>query len=193
MNNQSAMVKYYVGFLVIGLVTLGLTFFVVGQANATKQDKKTYEQAQQAASKLNNYVNREQVVPKDLKEAGITDVPSSISYEKVSEEEYEFCVTYKTARSYSSGDISGLLWGSYMNRAGLDFNELGDNNRSASLYLPYSYKKGKNCYNIEPIITEAPSSTFDNNSSLCDPSGEYYQFYKDYCSSDSNEVEPSLN
>jgi len=186
MKNLAGIKKYYIGLVVLAVITLGLTIYVVAQASATKQDKKTYEKAEKIATDLNKYISQKQKIPENLSEAGITDAPSTITYEKTSAKQYKFCVSYKTARTYGGADVTGLLWGSYLRSTVPDYTEKNDNYKPSSLYLSYAYNKGENCYTVEPIIY---GSKIEPNI-YCDPSSLYYESCNAF---DNIEAQPSVN
>jgi len=178
------MKKYYTGILILALVTLGLTGYVVNLGLKTRQDVKTEKSANDIATKLNSYIQKEQKIPKDLKAAGVTDAPGTISYTKDSEKAYTFCVTYKEAKGYGS-DITSTLTSAATSRY---FGSSGSESsyKPSSLYLSYIHKKGENCQTVEPYLynrssSSSSSSLYNSTSQLCDPEGEYYEYYKDYC------------
>ncbi len=149
------MKKYYIGLIIIGLVTLGLTGFTVFQASSAKQDTHTSQRAQDISAKLNNFVATNGV-PESLADANIKDVPSTITYTKKDTDKYEFCVTYKHAGSdYDSVGLTQILTGSLQGQlygdGGYDNYPSADNSSytPSSLYLPYTHKAGKTCQTVQ--------------------------------------------
>jgi hypothetical protein len=155
MNVNARLFKYKVGLGVLGLITLGFVVFAVVQAQNSKQDAKTHEAAVEIAEKLNNYVSTNQEIPDSLDTVGASDVPSTITYRKLSDESYRFCITYKAdsgsldATSAVNQAISGYYGQSY------ESPEEG-----SSLYISYLYKEGENCQTITPVIYD--SNYFDD-------------------------------
>lgn len=149
--------KYNIGLLVLGGITLILTIIVLTHGVANRQDAQTERQARDIAGKLNNYVDTKQTVPANLKEAGIKDVPKTISYTKLSNTDYQFCVTYKNGNNVDS-------------LSGLPFESLspGSDYPSGSLIILSTHKKGKNCQTVQPYFTNY-CSHFDTNYSLYCP------------------------
>ncbi len=179
------MKKYYIGLIVLAVLTLGLTVYVIGIGGKAKDDTKTEKSANEIATKLNDYISKNNRVPASLDAAGIKDVPSSITYSKKSDEKYEFCVTYKADKGYGSADASNLLTGALMGGmyggAAGNFSDSSSTSsyEPSSLYLNYTHKKGKDCQTVKPYIqTYTSSSQLDD---YCKPTNQYYSFYKSYC------------
>lgn len=148
------MKKYYIGIIILSVLTIGLTGYVIFQGASSKQDADTYEKANKIATKLNNYISKKREIPTSPKAASIDDVPDSISYTKKSDSEYEFCVTYKHAsQGYGESDVTSLLTSSFygsQSRQSYDDYSSDSSYKPSSLYLSYSYKVGKNCQTIKP-------------------------------------------
>lgn len=173
------MKKYYTGLLVIGLVTLGLAAYVLNLGAQSKQDKQTYEKANELAEKLNNYTSETGNAPVTLEDAGAENVPDTISYQRVSSSEYKFCATYKTDRGYGTGDITGALTGAALSN--MYDSELSSEQASYSpsyLYVGYTYKKGENCQTVK--IRSFGSSRFNSEESESSDTGESLESI--YCS-----------
>ena len=155
------MKKYYIGILILLALTLGLTGYTFVQAAGGKQDKETEKKAKSIASKLNNYITRNQKIPEKLSDAGIKDVPTTVTYSKLSSKEYKFCVTYKSAKGYSSSGPGNFLFDPFSQRY-VDMAQEETSNsdyKSSYLYLSYTHKKGQNCQTITPYIR---SSIYNN-------------------------------
>lgn len=188
------MKKYYIGLLVIGLVTAGLAVYVLSLGQQSKQDKKTYEKAQDTAEKLNDFIREERTIPGSLAEAGVSDVPESITYEKLSEKEYKFCVTYKANKGYGGADITsvatGALYGS-MYRGDYEYSKSESEYKPSTLYLSPYYTKGESCQTIQPYISSSQSNR--QNSNQLDELDEqeamdsYQQVYDTYCGATADE------
>lgn len=168
------MKKYYFGLLIIALFTAGLTVFGLTQAAAGKQDKQTEHKAREIADKLNAHISRTQQIPESLEEAGIKDVPATITYTKKSSREYEFCVVYKADSNYSGLSFEGALSGSslsQLNRRDQEMDDLysGSRLKPRSLYIGYSHKKGENCQTVEPYISGSSLDLLNLNGSSTRP------------------------
>jgi hypothetical protein len=164
--------KYYVGFIVLVVITAGITIYTLIQGASSKQDIQTEKKAQEIATKLNSFIASKFELPASLEEAGIKDVPDTIKYTVKDDTSYKFCVTYKAASSYGSGDITSLLWGSALR----DLSQVDTSNydspdyASSSLYLSYYHKKGENCQTVKPYNLYIPSnndyySSYNSNTS----------------------------
>ena len=180
------MKKYYIGFIVLAIVTLGLAIYVVGMGVQGKQDRQTETRAKEIAKDLNTYVRTNNKIPTSLEDAKITDVPSTITYDKIDSTRYEFCVEYKTSsRGYSTSSVSQVLFDATSSTAlDADYNDYGSSSYSSyepsTLYLSYGHTKGKNCQKVKPYIRR--QSTYESTSpSYCDPDSIYYETYQKYC------------
>ncbi|MDB5182285.1 MAG: hypothetical protein JWO47_69 [Candidatus Saccharibacteria bacterium] len=183
------MKKYYIGLMVLGLLTFGLMVYVIVLGVQSSQDVKTEKSAQDIADKLNKYVENKQEIPSSLSAAGVKDAPKTISYSKISDEEYKFCVTYKAAKGYGSSDISSALTSAAMTRAyGSAYSGSSSSTyEESTLYIGYTHKKGEDCQKVKPYLS-GYNSLIDNGSGsstgideYCDPAGKYYSTYKQYC------------
>lgn len=181
------MKKYYVGLMILAIITLGLGVYVVSLGISGKQDKQTLIVAEDIAEKLNDYVSSANEIPDSLQDIGVTEVPSTISYTKQSDERYEFCVEYKTASSgYSVSNVSEMmLETAYSSELNYNSDGFDSSYEPSSLHVSTSHDKGKNCQTIKPYIQRQSQSSgsfdFDADSEYCDPNGPYYAFYKNYC------------
>ncbi len=150
------MKKYYIGLIVIGVLVLGLGGYVIAQGSSSKHDKQTEKKAQEVAETLDRYISDKQKIPNSLDEAGVRNVPNTISYRKVSESEYEVCVDYKTASTYSygaGGIISGLIYGRYAGDYQYESSDYGSSSyKPSSLYYYGNHKKGKDCQTAQPYM-----------------------------------------
>jgi len=184
--------KYYIGLLILGIITLGLSGYVITLGAQARQDTKTEQAAQEAATKINSYVSKKQKIPASLSDAGVTDAPSTISYTKLSSSSYKFCATYKAAKGYGGAtDISNAVTGAALNRvygstgatAEDDYSSSSSYSSEASaLYINYTHKKGEDCQTVKPYLYSSSSSyTNPSDDYYCDPSYKYYSTYKSYC------------
>jgi len=158
------LLKYQIGLGLIGLFGFVLLLLVLVQAGATKADNKTYDQASKVADALNNYLDTSSAIPDSLGAAGVTNIPASVTYQKLSDSSYQFCVDYKTT---SSGfDASSVETNLITSETGTNFNDYGGYNANSYLTLDPSHHKGENCqtvkpylYNSQPIIGGSDSSS----------------------------------
>lgn len=183
-----SMKKYVIGLIIITLVTLGLAGYVVSLGLGSRQDVKTEKSEQEVGDKLNAYIIKENKLPDSLSQAGAKDVPSSITYKKLSSEEYKLCVTYKAAKGYGGSDITSVVTGaviSNMYGMGSSPDYSGSSYTPSSYYPSYTHKKGETCQTVKPYLqpdySSTSPSTIIDDSAYCSPTGQYYEFYKDYC------------
>lgn len=176
------MKKYYVAFLVLAVLSLGLVGYVATQGIIGRQDKQVEEQARDIAEKLNGYISDKQTIPETLGDAGVKDAPDAIEYKKVSNQQYEFCVTYRAASGYSVTNVSSLATGAALTRLSADYGNT--DYIPSNLYISPEHIKGRNCQKVEPYISSKGSSI----SEYCDPSHEYYDYYRSYCDSESSSL-----
>lgn len=202
------MKKYKLGLLLLAVLVLGLAVYTMVLASGSKQDKKTEAKDQEISTALNSYVTEKDKIPASLDEAGVNDVPNSIKYKKLSDEEYQVCVTYKSAGNmYQSIGLSPFSLLNFTSMYG-NINASMPESTSRTVYYPgYSHKKGENCQTVKPYTGGTkfsyPTSTSTNSSSssstntpsssgssssiddytadLCKPTSQYYDLYKDYC------------
>ncbi len=150
--------------------------YIAIQANGLRQDNTTESKARSIATQLNSYTDQNGQVPDDLRQAGITDEPSAISYQKKSNGIYQFCATYKAASSsepkYSViDDLARKTVGdNYGQYGGYDSSYMGD---QYSLVIG-AHKKGKNCQTIKTYS----SNYLDNQSTTKNECT--YDFSKSY-------------
>jgi len=159
---RSTLVRYKIGLLVIGLFTIILLVLVLVQAHAAKQDNETYRAANEIVTKLNNYNLDHDKLPSSLAAAHITNVPASVSYQKLSEGSYKFCVTYKATSSDfdATSALSDVASGHYSSPSVSDSTE-----DSYYLYLPSSHHKGANCQTVKSFTTPSyDCSSYDSYS-----------------------------
>jgi type II secretory pathway pseudopilin PulG len=151
---------YKAGLGVIGLFTLGIFIFAVVQGASAKQDTQTDKAAQSIAAKLNDYVDTNQRLPKTLAEAGVHGNTTHITYTKLSDEKYKFCVDYKTASEDYTSSVENVvgrgLYGDVSSPSGSSSSSSED---QYSLYIGSSHKKGQNCQTVAPYMYSASSDS----------------------------------
>ena len=145
---HTSLTKYKIGLGVIGLFTVIITIWAVAQASATKQDNNTYNTANNIADKLNTYTDMNNFAPYSLTSIGINNLPSSITYYRLSDSSYRFCIDYKTsATDFSvSSTESDLITSSVGNSSTNDSLNYGNN---GYLYIDTSHHKGNNCQVVD--------------------------------------------
>lgn len=145
---RSPIFKYQLGLAIIGVFTLVIVGLVLVQASATKQDTTTEKHANDIAEKLNNYVESKQAVPESLSNTGISDVPETINYKKVSASSYTFCTNYKaTSSNFDSSAVAlSLATGGKVDPGSSDYSS------KDYLVIPSSHHKGANCQTISPYL-----------------------------------------
>ncbi len=144
---KTKLLKFKIGLAIIALFTIGLFVFVLTQANGASQDTKTNRAANHIADKLNNYFYTHYTVPASLSEVGVTKVPATIHYQKISANSYKFCITYKTTSSGfdATGAVTDLASGQPPTTSSSDFID------TASLIIPSTHHRGANCQTIKPL------------------------------------------
>jgi len=156
---QSKLRKYQIGLAALGLFTLVIVVVILVQAGATKQDADTTKKANDIATKLEMYISTKQMIPDSLGAVGVSDVPATISYQKLSDTSYRFCLTYKSASSGfdAASAVTDVATGSYGQR----YSSLGNTTDTETgdtgyLYIPDTHHKGSNCQTIKPYIYASP-------------------------------------
>jgi hypothetical protein len=176
------MQRYYLALSVIGLLAAGITGYAVVKAISARQDVQTEKRAREIAEDLNSYVTERGTIPSSLAEAGVKDVPSTITYTpKDDGSGYTFCMTYKEARDgFGSPDFTSVVTGYALRGSGMPYYD--DTEFAVSyLYIDYTHKKGENCKTVEPyqfdyFNSTSPFNTFDLNEddlNVDDPSLQY--------------------
>jgi|GEM_PF-2803817 len=173
---KSSMLKYRIGFAVLGVFTLVLFIVVIVQASGTKQDNQTYKKATEVANKLNDYTGSHPA-PTDLSNIGVSDIPSTIAYKKITDSSYKFCVTYKSkSANFSASDVeTGLLTGSASSSAD---NFSSDSTAQYYLTIDPSHDKGQNCQTIKTYYYGSTSYYNDPYSGGSGSSGSQQQLDK---------------
>lgn len=150
---EKTLSKYKIGLLVLMLFAIAMTVLVLVQAGSTKTDTNTNNAASNIADTLNNYVDSNNTIPATLAEASVKNVPSTISYQKLSDSSYKFCVTYKGNSSGfdASGVASDLVTGSLS-------SGFGSSSDNTELNIDSTYHKGVNCQTVQPSYITPVSS-----------------------------------
>ncbi len=144
--NRSGIIKYRIGLGVIGLFTVIMLVLVLIQAGVTKQDTQTDKLANSMADSLNSYTDSNFAVPATLRQAGIIKTSPYITYTKVSNSKYKFCVTYKTTSSNfdPSMAVNNVLMGGVSS-----WDSSSSAGTNTDLYIPISHHKGVNCQTVD--------------------------------------------
>jgi hypothetical protein len=156
--------KYKAGLAVLMVLALALVAVVLVQASATKVDTKTNNTASSIADTLNNYVDTNNVIPATLAGAGVKSVPSTISYQKLSDGSYKFCVTYKgNSSGFNAGGVATDLLSGQLGAGA------GDSSGNTDLTIDATYHKGANCQTVQPsyITTPSPQPCLGVKTALC--------------------------
>lgn len=178
---KASLLRYKIGLLIIAILTIGLVIFVIVQAGAVKQDTKTTQDATNIAQKLNDYVDAQGAVPDSLATAGVRNVPSTISYQKLSDSKYRFCITYRApGGSAAIGDLETRFSDAMsIDGGGSISSDVGQTSDQGVLVIPDPHHKGANCQTITPYTTlPAPASPVSSNlqgqNTVCGVKTDYY-------------------
>jgi len=142
---RQSLTKYKIGLGIVGLFTVVITIWALAQAGATKQDNNTYSTANNIASKLNTYTDTNDTAPYSLTYIGVYNPPSTISYTRLSNSSYRFCIDYKTTSSdFSASSAESDLLTSSVSDSNSSNNSL-NYGANGFLYIDTSHHKGNNC------------------------------------------------
>lgn len=146
------MKKYYLGFLVLTVLTVFATIYTLAQGEAGKKDEETAKKVEKIAPELDEYIYQENKIPQSLDAAGIKDVPSTITYTKLDEERFKFCATFQRASgSFDAGPFAFLTGLAF--RAPEPEDDSGEERTYFDYYtLSYFHKKGENCQTVKPML-----------------------------------------
>lgn len=163
--------KYQVGLAVLGVFVASMAIVLLVQAGATKEDTRTFKSAEKIAEKLDNYIYDKQQIPKSLKDAGISDENSKITYKKLSDKKYEFCVTYRAKGNSIDGTslLTSVIFGYVSSYDDSDYEQ-------SRIYLSPSHDKGENCQTAKPYINDDVQTY---NELFKESSNEQYNKYYD--------------
>jgi hypothetical protein len=187
MSPNSKITKYYAGLAALMLVAIGLLLYTVAQGAKAKVDAKTDDALDNISKKLDDYVYKNYKVPASLKDAGVDNVPDSITYNKQDNKTYKICVDYKSAGSggYDAGWAWWLFGGRGVENEPVDDTLKSDTETSYfdTYTLRYKHKVGQNCQKVTPYISSytpppsiGPPSTGSYDS--CDSSNNQYYSVK---------------
>lgn len=164
MKNRS-LLYYKIGLAAIGVFVVTLLVIVLSQASANKQDQNTYNKAISISTSLQNYIDRNNKLPDNLAQAGATNVPSTISYTKLSNYSFKFCVTYKaSSSSFDPSSVTSNLINSSIS------NTVGSSDTGSYLTIGANYHKGLNCQTITDTYLAPPGRLYIGGSSLTNSS-----------------------
>lgn len=174
--------RYRLGLGLLGVATVILAAYLISQASGVKQDTLTYNRANAIANKLNDYVDNQQKVPSSLAEAGITNVPSTISYRQIDSNSYQFCATYKSASTnFSAVDSAeSAITGQFEGAQNYSSANAGADFPNTTLFIDGSHQKGQNCQTIKPDIFNFQGSGASGTTCIYDFSKSAQQAADDY-------------
>ena len=168
---QNPLLLYKIGLAVIGVFVIVLVVMVVTQANGAKQDTNSFNEATKIANTLNDYIDSNGTVPQSLSDAGVVNIPSSVTYTKVSDSSYRFCVTYNSESSnFNATATETSLLSSAVNGANgsTNLNDFSGGTAKASgiLIIDPTHHKGKNCQTVSPYSLNSNGLSVNDSSSL---------------------------
>lgn len=144
---KTSLLPYKIGLAAIGVFVLSIVIFVLSQAGATKQDTQTYNTANDISQKLATYIDEQGTIPTTLQDAGIHSVPSTISYTKLSDQSYKFCMTYKAK---DDGLNSSSIAQTLIMAGDPALSDVSTSTTTDTLIISPSHKKGATCQTITP-------------------------------------------
>lgn len=120
--------------------------YVFSKADDAKTDRHTSAKLTEIVAKLNDFVAKNGQLPSSLDDAGVNDVPSSISYAKTSLSQYQLCGYYKFSGSTSHAAFLGQLsnW-----RSSSAAEPAGNSDFINGSSLVSSYNAGQNCQTLK--------------------------------------------
>jgi hypothetical protein len=148
---------YKVILSIIAIFTFGVVLYVVSQAGVNKADSQTYNRANDIATSLQNFTDNNGYAPGSLSAAGIKNVPSSVTYNKLSESSYRFCVDYKAASSdFSATTVESDI----ITQSGSSNSDDQNYGSQGFLFVNPTHPKGNNCQ----TVTISSYSDYNNSS-----------------------------
>jgi type II secretory pathway pseudopilin PulG len=166
---HNSLAKYRIGLGIIGLFTLAILVIVLLQSSATRADQQTENTANSIATKLNDYIDSGYAgtAPRSLAQAGIANVPSTISYLRTSNYSYYFCAKYQATNiSFSSSDVAQNIvargFGGGTGAGGI--NNQNAYNGLSDLEINPEHHKGWNCQTVELYNYNSNSTNSTYNS-----------------------------
>lgn len=157
------MKKYYIGLAILMAIALGLTVFVLANGKDSKLDDETAAKAETIGNKITDYMYAHNSVPDSLATVGVTDAPSTITYQKIDAETFKFCANFKSSGSSFDAGPTGLLTG-LLYKGAVTPTTNNANSPYLDVYsLRYQHKKGNNCQTIKPsLVGSSSNASFQN-------------------------------
>jgi len=167
--------RYYIGLAIIMTLVLGSFVYAISQAGDAKTDKKTLDKMTEISSKLDTYIySNDYNIPTSLGLAGVKDVPSTITYQRLGGGTYKICVTYRTASNTFDAGWFSLLDGSLFGQSGgVEPALTSDNSYLDSSRFTYNHKKGQTCQTVKPLNPGTSYSGDTNATSAAANRGVY--------------------
>lgn len=150
MNPQKGIAKYYIGLIVLVVFAAGLVGYTIAAGNDAKSDKKTSEAVNKIAPALETYINKNYALPADLEELNVNNIPSTVTYKKISDEKYKFCVTYKSSANSFDGGLFSLFGGALYRSAYSGSDYTASEEYLDTYKLIFNHNKGANCLTVKP-------------------------------------------
>jgi len=142
--------KYYLVFSLLVLFTAGAVVYTLSLASSSNKDQTTQDKVVEASSKLEGYIAKNNQLPTNLDDAGINNIPSTLTYKKISDTKYRLCANYTTASSGFSGGWTSIFTGALSSLHST--SSLASNIGYLDVYnLAYNHQKGQNCQTVKPI------------------------------------------
>ncbi|MBI2592417.1 hypothetical protein HYW36_02995 [Candidatus Saccharibacteria bacterium] len=161
------MKKYYFGLAALFVLTVVFVVITLAQGKSSKRDEQTSKKVESISTKLMDYVYQQNSVPSSLNEAGIQDVPSTITYAKLDSERFKFCAYFDRASSSFDAGPLAFLTGLVFRVPTSEASPEEETPYLDSYSLAYAHKKGQNCQTVKNVVTPA---SYDNYDFSNDPS-----------------------
>lgn len=153
MRTSLSLKKYYIGITVLILIAFGFLVYTITQSGGAKKDRATNAVVESIGDKLDNNISDKNRIPVDLAEAGITKMPPSVTYTRLSDSQYKICFYYYQANNGLDADWSSIV------TAGLNSTQTGQSDHSYfDSSLEFSHKKGQNCQTVKPVLFDSTFS-----------------------------------
>ena len=156
------MKKYYLGLVILVVLSLGLVGFTLAAGKDSKKDEETSKKVESVSNRLMDYIYQEGRLPSSFEEANIKNAPSTIRYERLDNERFKFCVYYdKAGSSFDAGPLA-LLTGLIFRAQPVDEASQDEEKAYLDSYtLIYAHKKGDNCQTVNPggLNTQFPDGS----------------------------------
>lgn len=146
------MKKYYFGFIALAILTIGAIAITLAHANDGKRDDETSKKVDTISTELTSYLYQQNKIPVTLGEAGISNVPSTISYQKLDNERFKFCAYYDhSSSSFDAGPLA-FITGLVFNAPAVDNSSNDEKTYLDGYSLSFVHKKGNNCQTVKPML-----------------------------------------